>query len=84
MMPQLPTEQMATAPSSPPEVALDPVRAKLDIMDYELKNLNENITTSISKCLNQNITMIKNYVQVKVDEFRMLRKEIDKQQKAYK
>ena len=72
---------MATAPSSPPEVAVDPVTVKLDIMDYELKNLNENITTSISKCLNQNITMIKNYVQVKVDEFKMLRKEIDKQQK---
>ena len=79
VMPLLPSDQMATAPASPPEAAVDPVTAKLDIMDYELKNLNETITTSISKCLNQNITMIKNYVQVKVDEFRMLRKEIDKQ-----
>ena len=50
-------------------------------MDYELKNLNDNVTNSISKCLESNISMIKNYVQVKVDEFRQMKKEIEKQSK---
>lgn len=50
-------------------------------MDYELKNLNETVTTSIQSCINQNLKMIKNYVQVKVDEFRVLKKEIEKQKK---
>ena len=85
-MPLLPADQMGSALASPPKTQpetpqgpVDPVKAKLDIMDYELKNLNETVTASITSCLNKNITMIKNYCKVKVDEFRLLKKEIEKQ-----
>jgi hypothetical protein len=81
-MPLLPTEQMATAPESPPDApSSDPITAKLDIMDYELKNLNDTVSASVSKCFTQNVNMIKNYLKVQADEFRVLKKEIVKQQK---